>query len=92
MAEKIESLTELIAEEIEILVTQPSMMADDVEMIGKETELIVTTVLSKGKTAGKEAAETGGNGMTALQLFRQGGYRSIRLIRQIRLSLKERTA
>ena len=59
MAEKIESLTDLIAEEMEILATQPSMSADDVEMIGKETELIVTTVLSKGKAGGKEGAETG---------------------------------
>ena len=59
VAEKIESLTDLIAEEMEILVTQPSMIADDVKMIGKETELIVTTVLSKGKTGGKQAAETG---------------------------------
>src|SRR5213083_2898697 len=42
-AEKTESLTELTAEEM--------------EMIVKETELIGTTVLSKGKTGGMEAAE-----------------------------------
>jgi len=44
-AEKTESLTELIA--------------DDMEMIVKETELIGTTVLSKGKTGGMEGGETG---------------------------------
>ena len=43
-AEKTESLTELFA--------------DDMEMIVKETELIGTTVLSKGKTGGMEADET----------------------------------
>src|SRR5207247_5054705 len=54
-AEKTESLTELIAEEMEILVPQSSTIADDMEMIVKETQLIGTTVLSKGKT-GMEAA------------------------------------
>ena len=56
-AEKTESLTELMAEEMEILVSQSSTIADDMEMIVKETELIGTTVLSKGKTGGMEAAE-----------------------------------
>src|SRR6058998_1995009 len=58
-AEKTESLAELIAEEMEILVSQSSTIADDMEMIVKETQLIGTTVLSKGKTGGMEAAETG---------------------------------
>ncbi len=53
--EKTESLTELIAEEMEILVSPSSTIADDMEMIVKETQLIGTTVLSKGKT-GMEAA------------------------------------
>jgi hypothetical protein len=56
-AEKTESLTELIAEEMEILVSPSSTIADDMEMIVKETQLIGTTVLSKGKTGGKEAAK-----------------------------------
>ena len=54
-AEKTESLTELIAEAMEILVSPSSTIADDMEMIVKETQLIGTTVLSKGKT-GMEAA------------------------------------
>ena len=58
-AEKTESLTELIAEEMGILVSPSSTIADDMDMIVKETQLIGTTVLSKGKTAGMEAAETG---------------------------------
>ena len=58
-AEKTESLTELIAEEMEILVSQSSTIADDMEMIVKETQLIGTTVLSKGKTGAMEATETG---------------------------------
>src|SRR5213592_3646586 len=58
-AEKTESLTELIAGEMEILVSQSSTIADDMEMIVKETQLIGTTVLSKGKTGGMEAAQTG---------------------------------
>ena len=57
-AEKTESLTELIAGEMEILVSQSSTIADDMEMIVKETQLIGTTVLSKGKTGGIEAAQT----------------------------------
>ena len=57
-AEKTESLTELIAEEMGILVSPSSTIADDMEMIVKETQLIGTTVLSKGKTGGMEAAET----------------------------------
>src|SRR5438552_8194764 len=57
-AEKTESLTELIAEEMEIVVSPSSTIADDMEMIVKETQLIGTTVLSKGKTGGMEAAET----------------------------------
>src|SRR5437867_2183393 len=47
--EKTESLTELIAEEMEILVSPSSTIADDMEMIVKETQLIGTTVLSKGR-------------------------------------------
>jgi len=43
VAEKIESLTELIADGMEILVSQPSTITDNMEMIGKETQLIVTT-------------------------------------------------
>src|SRR5207247_1117822 len=58
-AEKTESLTELIAEAMEILVSPSSTIADDMEMIVKETQLIGTTVLSKGKTGGMEGAETG---------------------------------
>src|SRR5438093_10106178 len=48
VAEKIELLTALIAEGMEILLSQPVTIADDVEIIVKETELIVTTVSSKG--------------------------------------------
>src|SRR5436190_5275847 len=58
-AEKTESLTELIAEAMEILVSPSSTIADDMEMIVKETQLIGTTVLSKGRTGGMEGAETG---------------------------------
>ena len=58
-AEKTESLTELIAEAMEILVSPSSTIADEMEMIVKETELIGTMVLSKGKTGGMEGAETG---------------------------------
>src|SRR5437773_9706481 len=62
-AEKTESLTELIAEEMEILVSQSSTIAGEMEMIVKETQLIGTTVLSKGKTGGMEAAQTGVSGV-----------------------------
>jgi len=57
-AEKTESLTELIAGEMKILVSPSSTIADDMEMIVRETQLIETTVLSKGKGGGMEAAET----------------------------------
>src|SRR5438094_7422044 len=52
---KIDSLTELIADQTEILVSQSSTITDDVKMIVNEAEWIVTTVLSGGKTEGKEA-------------------------------------
>ena len=55
VAKKIKSLTELIADQTEILVSQSSTITDDVEMIVNEAGLIVTTVLSKGKTGGKQA-------------------------------------
>ena len=41
VAEKIESWTELIAEGLEILVSQSSTITDDLEKIVEETELIV---------------------------------------------------
>ncbi len=49
VAEKIELLTALIAEGMEILLSQPVTIADDVEIIVEETELIVTTVSSRGR-------------------------------------------
>src|SRR5437667_11477670 len=61
VAKKIKSLTELIADQTEILVSQSSTITDDVEMIVNEAGLIVTTVLSKGKTGGKQA---GGSAVT----------------------------
>ena len=48
----------MIAGEMEILVSPSSTIADDMEMIVRETQLIETTVLSKGKRGGMEAAET----------------------------------
>jgi len=54
VTEKIESFIDLIVEGMEILVSQSSTIIDDVEIIVKETELIVTIVLSKGKTGGTE--------------------------------------
>src|SRR6266566_3357740 len=44
--------------EMDILVSPSSTIADDMEMIVRETQLIETTVLSKGKRGGMEAAET----------------------------------
>src|SRR5436190_5591470 len=58
VAEKIELLTALIAEGMEILLSQPVTIADDVEIIVKETELIVTTVSSKGSRE-ERGSETG---------------------------------
>ena len=55
VAKKIKSLTELIADQTEILVSQSSTITDDAEMIVNEAVWIVTTVLSGGKTEGKEA-------------------------------------
>ncbi|PYS10005.1 MAG: hypothetical protein DMG17_25700 [Acidobacteria bacterium] len=57
VTEKIESFIDLIVEGMEILVSQSSTIIDDVEIIVKETELIVTIVLSKGKTG--ERRQTG---------------------------------
>src|SRR5207247_2915255 len=61
VTEKIESFIDLIVEGMEILVSQSSTIIDDVEIIVKETELIVTIVLSKGKTGGTETDERGGS-------------------------------
>ena len=58
MAEMIDSLTPLIAHGIEILRSQSSTIADDVEIIANGLELIVT-MISKGKTGGKEAGKPG---------------------------------
>jgi len=57
VVEKIELLTSFIDEGMEIILSLSSTMTDDVEIILKETESIVTMVLSKGKTGGKEAAK-----------------------------------
>jgi len=59
MAEMIDSLTPLIAHGIEILRSQSSTIADDVEIIANGLELIVTMISSKGKTGGKEAGKPG---------------------------------
>ena len=58
VAEKIDSWTVLIADEVEILRSQSSTITDDVEVIVLETELIVTRISSKGKTVRKEAGRT----------------------------------
>src|SRR5437667_4095824 len=58
MAEMIDSLTPLIAHGIEILRSQSATIADDVEIIANGLELIVT-MISKGKTGGKEAGKPG---------------------------------
>ena len=57
--EKIDSLTDLTAGGVEIILAQSSTIAGEAEIMVKETEFIVTTVFSKGKTGGKEAAEGG---------------------------------
>ena len=59
MAEMIDSLTPLIAHGIEILRSQSSTIADDVEIIANGLELIVPMISSKGKTGGKEAGKPG---------------------------------
>ncbi len=51
-------MTNLIAERMEILGAQSSTITDDVEIIVKETKLIVPTVWPKGNTGEKEAGET----------------------------------
>ena len=59
---KIESLTALIALGMEILVSHLSAISDDVELTATQTELIAaipTMIPLKGKTGGKEGAETG---------------------------------
>ena len=56
-AETIESLTGLITERMEILLSQPATITDDVDIIVEETESVVTTVSSKGKTGGEKAGE-----------------------------------
>ena len=58
VTEKIESFIDLIVEGMEILVSQSSTIIDDVEIIVKETEFIVTIVMSKGKTGGTETDES----------------------------------
>src|SRR5213594_1146491 len=59
VVEQIDSLTDLTADGVEIILSQSLLIAGDAEIIVKETELILTTVLSKGKTGRKEAAEAG---------------------------------
>ena len=59
VVEKIDSLTDLTADGVEIILSQSSLIAGDAEIIVKQTELIVRAVFSKGKTGGKKAAETG---------------------------------
>jgi hypothetical protein len=58
VVEKIDVLTDLTAGGMEIILSQSSTIAGDAEIMVKETELIVTTIFSRGKTAGKQAAET----------------------------------
>src|SRR5207247_728167 len=58
-AEMIDSLTPLIAHGIEILRSQSSTIADEVEIIANGPELIVTMISSKEKTGGKEAGKPG---------------------------------
>ena len=58
MAERIDSLMAVIADRVKTHPSHPSTIADDVERIDNEAELIVTnptTMSSKGKTGAKEA-------------------------------------
>src|SRR5947199_1468211 len=62
MAERIDSLMAVIADRVKTHPSHSSTIADDVERIDNEAELIVTnpsTISSKGKTGGKEAGEPG---------------------------------
>src|SRR5216117_1664384 len=62
MAERIDSLMAVIADRVKTHPSHSSTIADDVERIDNEAELIVTnptTISLKGKTGGKEAGEPG---------------------------------
>src|SRR5213594_1000513 len=61
-AERIDSLMAVIADRVKTHPSHSSTIADDVERIDNEAELIVTnptTISSKGKTGGKEADKPG---------------------------------
>src|SRR5437773_6770746 len=60
MRERIDSLMAVIADRVKTHPSHTSTIADDVERIDNEAELIVTNptmISSKGKTGGKEAGE-----------------------------------
>ena len=62
MAERIDSLMAVIADRVKTHPSHSSTIADDVERIDNEAELIVTnptTISLKGKTGGKEAGKPG---------------------------------
>jgi len=73
MAERIDSLMAVIADRVKTHVSHSSTIADDVERIDNQVELIVTnptTISSKGKTGGKETRKsTAGRGFSSQAAF-----------------------
>ena len=62
MAERIDSLMAVIVDRVKTHPSHSSTIADDVERIDNEAELILTnptTISSKGKTGAKEAGKPG---------------------------------